>query len=43
MVKKRNNLEMSELIEKPWMTMFWVLDPDGHKLFIQTPPEEGEE
>jgi catechol 2,3-dioxygenase-like lactoylglutathione lyase family enzyme len=42
MVKKRNNLEMSELIEKPWMTMFWVHDPDGHKLFIQTPPE-GEE
>jgi len=42
MVKKRNTLEMSELIEKPWMTMFWVLDPDGHKLFIQTPPKEGE-
>jgi catechol 2,3-dioxygenase-like lactoylglutathione lyase family enzyme len=42
MVRKRNNLEMSELIEKPWMTMFWVLDPDGRKLFIQTPPEEGE-
>jgi catechol 2,3-dioxygenase-like lactoylglutathione lyase family enzyme len=37
---KQNDIKMSELIEKPWMTMFWVLDPDGHKIFIQTPPPE---
>ena len=40
---KQHDIEMSELIERPWMLMFWVIDPDGHKLFIQTPPEEAEE
>lgn len=32
--------EPGELIERPWMHMFEVTDPDGHRLFFQTRPED---
>jgi len=32
-------LEIGSLIEKPWMTMFRVIDPDGHELFFSTRTE----
>jgi predicted enzyme related to lactoylglutathione lyase len=28
-----------ELLERPWMRMFSIEDPDGHRLFFFTPPE----
>lgn len=30
----------SDIIDRPWMKMFSVIDPDGHKLFFQTRPPE---
>jgi catechol 2,3-dioxygenase-like lactoylglutathione lyase family enzyme len=33
----------SALIERPWMRMFSVTDPDGHRLFFYSPPGKGEE
>lgn len=36
-------VEVGELIERPWMHMFRVEDPDGHELYIFTRPEESEE
>lgn len=27
-----------DLIDKPWMKMFSLIYPDGHRLFFQTPP-----
>ncbi len=30
----------SEMIDRSWMRMFSVEDPDGHRLFFQTRPEE---
>lgn len=28
----------NEIIDRPWMRMFSINDPDGHRLFIQTRP-----
>lgn len=28
----------AEIIDRPWMRMFWIDDPDGHRLFFQTRP-----
>jgi uncharacterized glyoxalase superfamily protein PhnB len=33
-------IEAGEMIDRPWMRMFSVHDPDGHELFFFTRPEE---
>lgn len=33
---KAAGVEAGELVDKPWMKMFRVLDPDGHEIFIGT-------
>lgn len=33
-------LEVGELIERPWMHMFHIEDPDGHEVYIFTRPED---
>jgi len=38
LVKKRGG-EPSELVDRSWMRMFSIVDPDGHRLFFQTPPQ----
>jgi catechol 2,3-dioxygenase-like lactoylglutathione lyase family enzyme len=30
--------EPNALVERPWMRMFSVTDPDGHRLFFYSPP-----
>ncbi len=30
----------SDIIGRPWMRMFSLTDPDGHRLFFQTRPDE---
>jgi len=35
--------EPDALVERPWMRMFSVHDPDGHKLFFYSPPRTREE
>jgi predicted enzyme related to lactoylglutathione lyase len=32
-------VEPGPLIERPWMRMFQVIDPDGHELFFGTRPD----
>lgn len=36
-------LRVGDLIERPWMNMYRVVDPDGHELYIFTRPPENEE
>jgi catechol 2,3-dioxygenase-like lactoylglutathione lyase family enzyme len=36
----KRGVEVSKLYERPWMVMFYVVDPDGRIIFFQTPPEE---
>ena len=33
---KANGLAAGELIDRPWMTMFSVTDPDGHEIYFGT-------
>ena len=33
-------VKVGDLIERPWMHMYRVVDPDGHELFIFTRPPE---
>ena len=28
----------SEIVDRPWMKMFSIIDPDGHRLYFQTRP-----
>lgn len=35
--------EPSGLVERPWMRMFSVTDPDGHRFFFYSPPRKGSE
>lgn len=30
----------NDIIDRPWMRMFSITDPDGHRLFFQTPPTD---
>jgi uncharacterized glyoxalase superfamily protein PhnB len=36
---KRNGVDVGELLDRPWMRMFSVVDPDGHRIFFFTRPE----
>jgi catechol 2,3-dioxygenase-like lactoylglutathione lyase family enzyme len=36
---RRNGVETGEFLDRPWMRMFSVLDPDGHRIFFFTRPE----
>jgi lactoylglutathione lyase len=38
-IVKERGVIVSDLIERPWMHMYRVEDPDGHELFIFTRPE----
>jgi catechol 2,3-dioxygenase-like lactoylglutathione lyase family enzyme len=42
-IVKENGVKVGDLIERPWMHMFRVEDPDGHELYIFTRPEETED
>jgi catechol 2,3-dioxygenase-like lactoylglutathione lyase family enzyme len=42
-VALQRGLEAGDIIERPWMHMYRVEDPDGHELFIFTRPPEAEE
>ncbi|MHC4414788.1 MAG: VOC family protein [Planctomycetota bacterium] len=33
---KSNGVDVGPLLDKPWMTMFMVTDPDGHEIFFGT-------
>jgi catechol 2,3-dioxygenase-like lactoylglutathione lyase family enzyme len=35
---KERGIELSPLIDRPWMRMFSVCDPDGHRIFFFTRP-----
>jgi len=37
---KGNGIHVGEIINRPWMRMFSVVDPDGHELYFQTRPKE---
>jgi catechol 2,3-dioxygenase-like lactoylglutathione lyase family enzyme len=39
----RRGVRVGELQEKPWMNMFEVTDPDGHRIFFFTRPPGWEE
>jgi catechol 2,3-dioxygenase-like lactoylglutathione lyase family enzyme len=40
---RKLGLDVGALQEKPWMNMFHVFDPDGHKIFFYTRPAERED
>jgi len=40
---RARGVETGDLIERPWMDMFRVIDPDGHELFIFTRPPESDD
>lgn len=42
-ILKEKGVKVGELIERPWMHMFRVEDPDGHEIFIFTRPEESDQ
>lgn len=33
---KGNGIKASDIVDRPWMRMFTVTDPDGHVLYFQT-------
>ncbi len=40
---RQRGVDAGDLVERPWMNMFRVLDPDGHELYIFTRPPDWEE
>ena len=37
---KDRGVRVGKIYERPWMTMFSVVDPDGHRIFFFTRPEQ---
>lgn len=37
-----NGIDASDIVDRPWMRMFYVKDPDGHILYFFTRPNDWE-